>query len=79
LRGSTVVGLCRCDHRFEPFDDRGRQHLIEVFECEATHAGIGRPDALHGRVERVASNDGRQQQDDVVQIAGAVFWPRRQV
>jgi hypothetical protein len=76
LRGSTVAGLCRRDQRLEPLDDRRRQHLIEVFEREAAHAPVRRSDAVHGRVERIATDNRREQDENVFQVAGAVFRRR---
>jgi hypothetical protein len=69
-------GRCRRDHHLEPFDDRGWQHLIEIFEREATYTRVRRANAMHRRVERITSNDRRKQQHDVFQEAVAVFGRR---
>jgi len=73
LRRNIAAGRCRSDQLAEPLENGRRQHLVQILDGEAAEARQRRPDAVDGRVERLAPDDRRQQLKDVFEMARLIL------
>jgi len=81
LRRNIAAGRCRSDQLAQSLEDGRRQHLVQILDREPAQARERRSDAVDRRVERLASDDVRQQLKDVFEMArlilGEFLYARR--